>query len=1250
MAEDEPELVTNPDGSTYQIPIDTSKPNPNGFEFDNLYLDMNGIVHPCTHPEGKPAPETEEEMMREVMIYTDRVVSMARPRRVLMMAIDGVAPRAKMNQQRSRRFRSAQEAKELQSENQRAVAELEARGLQAPEAKKAWDSNAITPGTPFMDLLAKTLRYWVAHKMNTDPGWAHLQVIISDASVPGEGEHKIMDFIRRQRSHSQHDANTHHVIYGLDADLIMLALATHEPHFHVLREDVFAQDAIMRGKCRLCGQGGHVAKDCTGVKKTNEELMLAAGMKPGRKPFIFLDVAVLREYLEIELNLPGLPFAWDLERAIDDWVFLIFFVGNDFLPHLPSLEIREGAIDTLLKIWKTELPRMKSYITNHGTVQMDSVQVVLQALAQEEDAIFRRRKEQDERQERRMQEQQDAKRGAGAVAEARKEAREAKRRKTDAEANLTLGDHEYVPVNFANGKHSTRQATSMQQKPIEPADTAEEANKSAAQKLKAQLAEMRKKALTSNKPKQQQEQEGDEEVKAEVDGIDTNAEEETDVKLTSEPEPEQEANGAPDESAVFQMDEDQSTHAANGQAATRTAIERIAADGGGSGPIQAIRRIQGESSTAASLTSADDTASSESEFADADSDAPPVTEAMGLGNAVPARKRLLEEIAADNETTGDDADADADADEDEVDEEDAPETIDPAATTLERKVNDDGTVEYIDTVKLWEPGYRARYYEQKFGVPLSDDEFRKGVMKAYMEGLCWVLAYYYQGCPSWQWYYPYHFAPFAADMDQVAELDIKFELGQPFRPFEQLMGVLPAASRASIPKVFHSLMLKSSSDIVDFYPEEFQIDMNGKKMAWQGVALLPFIDQSRLLGAMAEPYKELSEEEIRRNAFGTDVLCVSEHAPVYDSLCAIYAKKVKKGEEQEPIPLDASLTGGITGQVLPDPSCVPGSTYETPFENLEDMGDIVSDRSVTAIYFFPPQKTPHRSVLLKGLKKPQRKLNESDRNWIRTGGRPPGSGRERRGGRGGPGMAGYGGRDGAGGRYSGSYQNHQQGPGSQGSYGSQHMRWDQSMAGGGGGYGSYGQAGAAAGYGGQGVYGGGYAQPQAYAGYGVQQQQAGAYAAQGYGYPSQPQQQYGAPAYGGYPAQPQQQIYGGPPQDAYGGPPPQDAYGGYANAGYAAGGYGGYGAQPQQHNGAGTYGAYQAPAADGYVQYGAPQQQPYSAGTLPPPLGGGGSGGLPPPLGGRNGGLPPPLGGSGRGGGNGSRGGRGGAAGPYGRY
>jgi 5'-3' exoribonuclease 2 len=104
VVEETPTKVRNQDGEVVEVPVRYESKNPNGFEVDNLYcqfhlpsgpresrlmmiVDMNGIVHPCTHPEGKPAPETEEEMMAEVFKYTERVVNMARPRKVLMIAI-----------------------------------------------------------------------------------------------------------------------------------------------------------------------------------------------------------------------------------------------------------------------------------------------------------------------------------------------------------------------------------------------------------------------------------------------------------------------------------------------------------------------------------------------------------------------------------------------------------------------------------------------------------------------------------------------------------------------------------------------------------------------------------------------------------------------------------------------------------------------------------------------------------------------------------------------------------------------------------------------------------------------------------------------------------------------------------------------------------------------------------------------------------------------------------------------------------
>ena len=89
-----------------------------------------------------------------------------------------------------------------------------------------------------MAKLSEQLKYFVNKKISEDSNWQICQVILSGHDVPGEGEHKIMEYIRKSRAQPDYDPNVRHCLYGLDADLIVLGLLSHDPHFCLLREEV----------------------------------------------------------------------------------------------------------------------------------------------------------------------------------------------------------------------------------------------------------------------------------------------------------------------------------------------------------------------------------------------------------------------------------------------------------------------------------------------------------------------------------------------------------------------------------------------------------------------------------------------------------------------------------------------------------------------------------------------------------------------------------------------------------------------------------------------------------------------------------------------------------------------------------------------------------------------------------------------------------------------------------------------------
>lgn len=202
--------------------------------------------------------------------------------------------------------------------------------------------------------------------------------------------------------------------------------------------------------------------------------------------------------------------------------------------------------------------------------------------------------------------------------------------------------------------------------------------------------------------------------------------------------------------------------------------------------------------------------------------------------------------------------------------------------------------------------------------------------KCYVEGMAWVLQYYYQGVrsdvnsplgltddnhvirlPHGSGTIPSISRPSPRTLkisiswtssslraSRSSHLSSLWVCSQPRGTYISFSAVQrhpneDACSRQHIPTTFHDLMTNESSPIIDFYPTTFQIDMNGKRMAWQGVALLPFIEEKRLLEAMGPRYECLTEDEKRRNKWGNDVLFVYEAHALYPTLEALYGKRKK---------------------------------------------------------------------------------------------------------------------------------------------------------------------------------------------------------------------------------------------------------------------------------------------------------------------------------------------------------------------
>ncbi|KAH6666849.1 exoribonuclease 1 [Halenospora varia] len=644
-------------------------------EFDCLYLDMNGIIHNCTHKDSDDATfrMTEEQMFIAIFNYIEHLFGKIKPKQLFFMAIDGVAPRAKMNQQRARRFRTALD---VEVAREKAIKE----GKEMPK-EEAFDSNAITPGTEFMHKLTQQLKYFINKKVSEDVDWQGVEVVLSGHEVPGEGEHKIMEYIRLAKAQPDYDPNVRHCLYGLDADLIMLGLLSHDPHFCLLREEVtFGRQS----------------------KAKSKELE--------HQNFYLMHLCIVREYLELEfqeLKEEGtLGFPFDLERVIDDFILMAFFVGNDFLPNLPNLHINEGALALMFKVYKTVLPKGGGYINEGGVINMDRLAILLDELSHVEYRFF----ESENSDQNWFKSKQMAKEDVMIKG------------KTKGKLTMTTPQREVW-------KQVKKYVTRRSDEPLDLPTTLPAADRKFVQEL-ADSLHLEWKTVE-------------------------NDQEDRHMQLSFPPK-----LGA-DDGDETEEDEDEES---------QLAILRV------------------------------------------------------------------------------------------VKQYDNAKTIDLSQQEVQAEMDRQYEIKF--------QGWKDKYYQGKFEWDRKNEGELTKLCENYVQGLQWVLFYYYRGVASWPWFYQYHYSPMISDVIKGLKADVNFKLGQPFHPYEQLMGVLPDRSKKIVPTVYHDLMTNPDSPIIDFYPRDFELDMNGKKMEWEAVVKIPFIDEKRLLAAMAPKNALLSDVEKFRNDFG----------------------------------------------------------------------------------------------------------------------------------------------------------------------------------------------------------------------------------------------------------------------------------------------------------------------------------------------------------------------------------------------
>ena len=312
-----------------------SKVSNSNLKTNNLYMDCNSIIYDCVSELDKSVDlnESTDILIQNVCNKINTYINIIKPTDNIYIAFDGVAPIAKLEQQRNRRFKS-QYLNKMHN------------FIYKEKNSKSWNTSAITPGTEFMNKLNTTLN----NKYKSPQMFNVKKLILSTCNEPGEGEHKIFQYIRNNvNEHNDHNT----VIYGLDADLIMLCI-THIPYCKSI--DLFRETP-------------HFIKSISNELDPNENYLVDINQLVD---LIIIDMCDGNE----EQNI--------INNRLMDYIFICFFLGNDFLPHFPALNIRTGGVNKMLNAYKNTIGLTNDTIINNKVIDWKNLKKFIRYLADNE--------------------------------------------------------------------------------------------------------------------------------------------------------------------------------------------------------------------------------------------------------------------------------------------------------------------------------------------------------------------------------------------------------------------------------------------------------------------------------------------------------------------------------------------------------------------------------------------------------------------------------------------------------------------------------------------------------------------------------------------------------------------------------------------------------------------------------------------------------------------------------------------------